>query len=171
MLPTEEHHTSATAAKHVRTLIAHQLGVDIKRVTDEAHFADDLGADWLDRLELMIEIEAQFPAVEFTEDDVDQIDVVGDLIRHLRAQNSGQESSVVERSNLEDALWKALQELAESNFLHRLRFWRGWGRELPGEIDRRLRPLEEAVSARSSPTETDCVAGHVRWGIGAGRCG
>jgi acyl carrier protein len=76
------------AAKHIRTLIAHQLGVDIKRVTDEAHFADDLGADWLDRLELMIEIEAQFPAVEFTDDDVDQIDVVGDLIRHLRAQNS-----------------------------------------------------------------------------------
>ena len=49
-------------AKDVRTLIAHQLGVDVKRVTDEAHFADDLGADWLDRLELMIEIEAQFPA-------------------------------------------------------------------------------------------------------------
>ena len=44
--------------------------------------------------------------------------------------------------------------------LHRLRFWRGWGRELPAEIDRRLRPLEEAVSARSAPTETDCVAGH-----------
>src|SRR5436190_22999679 len=77
------------------------------------------------------------------------------------ALSHGQESSVVERSNLEDALWKALQELAESNFLHRLRFWRGWGRELPAEIDRRLRPLEEAVSARSAPTETDCVAGHV----------
>ena len=73
------------AAKDVRTLIAHQLGVDVKRVTDEAHFADDLGADWLDRLELMIEIEAQFPTVEFTDDDVDQIDVVEDLIRHLKS--------------------------------------------------------------------------------------
>jgi len=71
-------------AKDVRTLIAHQLGVDVKRVTDEAHFSDDLGADWLDRLELMIEIEAQFPTVEFTDDDMDQIDVVGDLIRHLK---------------------------------------------------------------------------------------
>ena len=71
-------------AKDVRTLIAHQLGVDVKRVTDEAHFADDLGADWLDRLELMIEIEAQFPTVEFTDNDVDQIDVVGDLIHHLK---------------------------------------------------------------------------------------
>jgi len=73
------------AAKDVRILIAHQLGVDVKRVTDEAHFADDLGADWLDRLELMIEIEAQFPTVEFTDDDLDQIDVVGDLIRHLKS--------------------------------------------------------------------------------------
>jgi acyl carrier protein len=60
--------------------------VDVKRVTDEAHFTDDLGADWLDRLELMIEIEAQFPTMEFTDDDVDQIDVVGDLIRHSKAR-------------------------------------------------------------------------------------
>src|SRR5262249_55691366 len=41
-------------SNNVRTLIADQLGVDVKRVTDEAHFTDDLGADWLDRLELMI---------------------------------------------------------------------------------------------------------------------
>jgi acyl carrier protein len=34
------------AAKDVYTLIAHQLGVDVKRITDEAHFTDDLGADW-----------------------------------------------------------------------------------------------------------------------------
>ena len=72
-------------AKDVRILIARQLGVDVKRVTDEAHFADDLGADWLDRLELIIEIEAQFPAVEFTDEDVEQIDVVGDLIRHIKS--------------------------------------------------------------------------------------
>ena len=71
------------AAKDVRTLIARQLGVDVKRITDEAHFTDDLGADWLDRLELMIVIEDQFPAVEITDDDVDRIDVVGDLIRHI----------------------------------------------------------------------------------------
>ena len=48
------------ASNDVRTLIANQLGVDVKRVTDEAHFTDDLGADWLDRLELMIVIEDQF---------------------------------------------------------------------------------------------------------------
>jgi acyl carrier protein len=73
-----------STANDVRTIIANHLGIDVQRVTDEAHFTDDFGADWLDRLELMIEIEDQFPAVEFTDDDVDQIDVVGDLIRHIK---------------------------------------------------------------------------------------
>jgi acyl carrier protein len=73
-----------STANDVRAIIANHLGVDIKRVTDEAHFTDDLGADWLDRLELMIEIENQFPAVEITDNDVDQIDVVNDLIRHIQ---------------------------------------------------------------------------------------
>jgi acyl carrier protein len=67
----------------VRALIAEHLGVDIARVTDEAHLSDDLGADWLDRLELMIAIEDQFTDVEITDDDADQLNVVGDLIRHI----------------------------------------------------------------------------------------
>jgi acyl carrier protein len=60
-----------STANDVRTIIAKHLGVEVKRVTDEAHFTYDLGADWLDRLELMIVIEDQFPAVEITDDDVD----------------------------------------------------------------------------------------------------
>ena len=71
------------ASNDVRTLIANQLGVDVKRVTDEAHFTDDLGADWLDRLELMIVIEDQFADVLITDEEVDQLEVVGDLIRHI----------------------------------------------------------------------------------------
>jgi acyl carrier protein len=73
-----------STANDVRTIIAKHLGVEVKRVTDEAHFTYDLGADWLDRLELMIVIEDQFPAVEITDDDVDQIEVVGDLIHHIK---------------------------------------------------------------------------------------
>jgi acyl carrier protein len=73
-----------STANDVRAIIANYLGVEVERVTDEAHFTDDFGADWIDRLELMMEIENQFPAVEFTDDDVDQIDVVGDLIRHIK---------------------------------------------------------------------------------------
>ena len=76
------------ASNDVCTLIANQLGVDVKRVTDEAHFTDDLGADWLDRLELMIVIEDRFADVEITDEEVDQLEVVGDLIRHIESVGS-----------------------------------------------------------------------------------
>ena len=67
----------------VRTLVSKQLGVDLEFVTSESRFIDDLGADLLDRVELMLAIEANFAGVEITDDDVEQIQVVGDLIRHL----------------------------------------------------------------------------------------
>jgi acyl carrier protein len=69
------------ATNDVRALVANHLGVSVDRVTDEAHFTNDLGADWLDRLELMMVVEDQFAGVEIT--DVDRIKVVGDLIRHI----------------------------------------------------------------------------------------
>jgi acyl carrier protein len=72
-------------AGEIRALIAQQLGVDIARVTDEAHFGDDLGADWLDRVELMLAIEDRFVEVEISDDDADQICAVGDLIRHIES--------------------------------------------------------------------------------------
>ena len=71
----------------VRTLIAEYLGIDAKRVTDEAHFGDEFGMDRYDRLELMILIEDAFTGVEITDDDADQIEVVGDLIRHIEGNN------------------------------------------------------------------------------------
>ena len=71
------------AANDVRALIANHLGVSVGRITDEAHFTADLGADWLDRLDLMMAVEDQFAGVEITDDDVDQIELVGDLIRHI----------------------------------------------------------------------------------------
>jgi acyl carrier protein len=75
----------------IRTLIAEHLDVRLERVTDDAHFIKDLGADWLDRLELMIMIEDRFGGLEITEDDVDQIEVVGDLIRYVETWvNRGQ---------------------------------------------------------------------------------
>jgi len=127
------------AAKDVRALIAHQLGVDVKRVTDEAHFTDDFGADWLDRLDLMIEIEAQFPTVEFTDDDMDQIDVVGDLIRHLKSARGakGDDAAVASReptiglstcsTPLTSRLQRAAEQLARSLAQWQNRFRLGSG--------------------------------------------
>jgi acyl carrier protein len=65
----------------VRSLVANHLGVSVGRVTHKAHFTNDLGADWLDRLELIMMVEEQFPGVEITDDEVDRIEVVADLIR------------------------------------------------------------------------------------------
>jgi acyl carrier protein len=49
----------------VREIIAAHLGIDPTRVTNEARFRDDLGADWLDRLELIIAIEDQALALRW----------------------------------------------------------------------------------------------------------
>jgi acyl carrier protein len=90
------------ASNDVRALIANQLGVDVKRVTDEAHFTDDLGADWLDRLELMIVIEDRFADVVIKDEDIDQIEVVGDLIRHIEnVDDERRRRSIVEATPLQ----------------------------------------------------------------------
>jgi acyl carrier protein len=79
---------NTAAASDVRTFVANHLGVNVSRVTDEAHFTDDLGANWLDRLDLMIAVEDQFAGVEITDDDVDRMELVGDLIRHIENLDS-----------------------------------------------------------------------------------
>jgi acyl carrier protein len=66
----------------VRALIAKNLDIDISRVTDDAHFIRDLGADWLDRLELIILVE-EISGVEIADDEADLIEFVGDLIRYI----------------------------------------------------------------------------------------
>jgi len=71
----------------IRPFIAEQLRVHVARVTDEAHLTNDLRADWLDRLELMIAIEDRFAGVKFADDDVYEIEVVGDLIRYIENAN------------------------------------------------------------------------------------
>jgi acyl carrier protein len=94
------------AADEIRILIAQHLDVNIERVTDEAHFTDDLGADWLDRVELMIAIEDRFIDVEITDDDADQIDVVGDLIRHVESVAGNVARAPVHRRSATPAIRK-----------------------------------------------------------------
>ncbi len=73
----------------VLALVAKQLRVDVEFVTSETHFTNDLGADLLDRVELMLAIEDKFAGVQITDDDVERIQVVGDLIRHLNVRTTG----------------------------------------------------------------------------------
>ena len=69
----------------VRSVIAEYFGIDADRLTNEARLRDDLGADWLDRLELMIAIEDQVAGIEIDDVVVEQIDTVGDLIRIIES--------------------------------------------------------------------------------------
>jgi acyl carrier protein len=69
---------------NIRALIAEQLGVDVKRVTDQSHFARDLKVGWLARLELVISVE-DWTGLELEDDDIEQINVVGDLIRFFES--------------------------------------------------------------------------------------
>ena len=73
---------SSVDINKLRVLIAEHLEVDIRHVTDDAHLSRDLGADWLDRLELIILVE-EIAGVEITDNEADQIEVVGDLIHYL----------------------------------------------------------------------------------------
>ena len=73
---------SSADINKLRVLIAAHLEVDVRRVTDDAHLNRDLGADWLDRLELIILVE-EIAGVEITDDEADQIEVVRDLIYYI----------------------------------------------------------------------------------------
>ena len=71
------------AADRVREIIANELGVEMEKVTDEASFVEDLGADSLDTVELVMAFEEEF-GVEIPDEDAENMQTVGDAIRYLQ---------------------------------------------------------------------------------------
>ena len=71
------------AADRVREIIANELGVEMEKVSDEASFVEDLGADSLDTVELVMAFEEEF-GVEIPDEDAEQMQTVGDAIRYLQ---------------------------------------------------------------------------------------
>ena len=71
------------AADKVREIIANELGVEMEKVTDEASFVEDLGADSLDTVELVMAFEEEF-GVEIPDEDAEQMQTVGDASRYLQ---------------------------------------------------------------------------------------
>ncbi len=69
-------------ASKVRAIIADQLMVDLDEVTDEASFVEDLGADSLDTVELIMEFEDEF-GVEISDEDAEKIATVGEAITYM----------------------------------------------------------------------------------------
>jgi acyl carrier protein len=85
-------------AAKVRNVIAGHFGIDANCLTDEARFRDDLGADWLDRLELVIAIEDQVAGIKIADVVVQHIDTVGDLMRVIESVDNGGPDATLDRN-------------------------------------------------------------------------
>ena len=69
-------------AVRVKNIIVDKLGVDEKEVTPEASFTNDLGADSLDTVELIMEFEKEFN-IAIPDDEAEKITCVGDAIKYI----------------------------------------------------------------------------------------
>ena len=66
----------------VKQIIADQLGVKKEEVTDNAKFVDDLGADSLDTVELVMALEEEF-GIEIPDEEAEKLATVGDAMRYI----------------------------------------------------------------------------------------
>ena len=69
----------------VKKIVADHLGVEEDKVTNEASFIDDLGADSLDTVELVMAFEEEFGA-EISDSEAEQISTVGDAIKFIEGK-------------------------------------------------------------------------------------
>ena len=74
--------TTAEIEAKVKTIIVDKLGVDENEVKSEASFANDLGADSLDTVELIMEFEKVF-SISIPDDQAEKISTVGDAIAYI----------------------------------------------------------------------------------------
>ena len=74
-------------ASRVKAIIVDKLGVDDNEVTTEASFTNDLGADSLDTVELIMEFEKEFD-LTIDDSDAEKILTVGDVISYLQGKVS-----------------------------------------------------------------------------------
>ena len=74
-------------ADKVKAIIAEQLGVKMEEVTPEASFIDDLGADSLDTVELVMALEEEF-GIEIPDEDAEKIATVGDAVKYIEDKSA-----------------------------------------------------------------------------------
>jgi len=70
----------------VKKVIADQLGLDVKEITMESSFVEDLGADSLDIVELIMALEEDFE-IEIPDEDAEKITSVGNIVDYIKAHN------------------------------------------------------------------------------------
>ncbi len=71
----------------IKEIIAEQLGVKKEEVTDDAKFIDDLGADSLDTVELVMALEEEF-GIEIPDEDAEKMVTVGEAIKYIEQKAS-----------------------------------------------------------------------------------
>ena len=71
----------------VKEIIVNKLGVDEAQVTPQASFTNDLGADSLDTVELVMEFEKVFN-IQIPDEDAEKISTVGDAVNYLKSKTS-----------------------------------------------------------------------------------
>ena len=71
----------------IKKMVADHLGIEESKVTDEANFIDDLGADSLDTVELVMAFEEEF-ASEISDSEAEKILTVGDDIKFIERKSS-----------------------------------------------------------------------------------
>ncbi|MEG3640900.1 acyl carrier protein [Magnetococcus sp. PR-3] len=69
-------------AERVKKIVAEQMGVDLDKVTDDAKFVEDLGADSLDNVELVMAFEEEF-GCEIPDETAEKIASVNDAIKYI----------------------------------------------------------------------------------------
>lgn len=72
--------------RKVKAIIVDQLGVEESEVTPEAHFIDDLGADSLDIVELIMALEEEF-GLEIPDEEAEKIATVNDAVEYIRSNS------------------------------------------------------------------------------------
>ena len=72
----------ATTAERVRDIIVNQLGVNAEQVVSEAKFMEDLGADSLDTVELVMALEEEF-GTEIPDEEAEKLQTVGDAVSYI----------------------------------------------------------------------------------------
>ncbi len=76
----------ADIAERVKKIVIEHLGADAAKVTESASFIDDLGADSLDTVELVMAFEEEF-GVEIPDEAAEKIKSVGDAIAYIQANS------------------------------------------------------------------------------------
>jgi len=73
--------------QRVKEIIVEQLGVEVGQVNPGAKFVDDLGADSLDTVELVMALEEEF-SLEIPDEDAEKITSVGDAVNYIQEHSS-----------------------------------------------------------------------------------